>query len=823
LASHDMICAAALFASALSLGRIETMQSHNSEITTDLDRGLDTEEVRRRLTRYGHNEAPEKKTSRAILFAQRFWGITPWMLEVALVLTWFLGKHLEFYLILGLLFFNAILGFFQEDRANAALQLLKQKLQIKARVKREGEWLVVPAREVVPGDVVRLRSGDFVPADARLAEGSLEVDQSSLTGESLMIERAANDMVLAGSTVSRGEATASVVATGTKTYFGRTVELVQLAKPKLHMEEVTSSVVRWLLIMVCSLLAVGLVLAWLKGIRVVEILPLVAVLLVSAIPVALPTLFVITMALGSSELVKKRVLITRLSATEDAATMDAICVDKTGTLTENKLSVVDAIAVQGHGREEVLLYGALASQEANQDPVDIAFLTAAREMRSPLADYFQKDFVPFDPSTRRTEAVIRKDGREFSVLKGAVNVIVPLCQQGELDLASMRGDVESLSARGHRLMAVAKGSSSSEVKLVGVAALYDSPRPDSSELVHELKSLGVSVKMLTGDALPIAQGVARQIGLSHRIVAMADLRGAANEDRIMQAVEDTDGFAEVYPEDKHLIVRTLQKRGHVVGMTGDGVNDAPALRQAEVGIATSNAVDVAKKAAGVVLTTEGLEGIVELVRTGRRIHQRIITWILNKIVKTFLVVVFVVLGFILTGEYVVSIFSMVLFLFLTDFVTLSISTDNVRYSTKPDSWNIAGLVRVAVFLGILVVAESMLLLYLAFYHFGLRDHIGQLYTVVFDFLVFAAMLNLLIVRERGRFWHSAPSKVLGLSVLADIAAVFLISAFGVRELAPISAIGTSAVLAYSAATCLLVNDYAKAVLVRRFWVAPQQE
>jgi H+-transporting ATPase len=793
------------------------MQNHNSETATDLDKGLDTQGVGRRLTEYGYNEVPEKRTNRAILFAERFWGITPWMLEVALALTWFLGKHLEFYLILGLLFFNAILGFFQEERANAALQLLKQKLQIKARVKRDGEWLVVPAREVVPGDVIRLRSGDFVPADARLADGSLEVDQSPLTGESLMIEKMTNEVVLAGSTVSRGEATALVVLTGAKTYFGRAVELVQLAKQKLHMEEVTSSVVGWLLVMVCSLLALGLVLAWLKGIRVVEILPLAAVLLVSAIPVALPTMFVITMALGSSELAKKKVLITRLSATEDAATMDAICVDKTGTLTANRLSVADTIAVQGHGKEEVLLYGALASQEANQDPIDIAFLTAASGIHAPLAGYLQKVFVPFDSSTRRTEAVVTKDGQEFSVLKGAVNVIAPLCNQGEQYLASIRGDVERLSAGGRRLIAVAKGNSSSELELVGVAALYDTPRPDSSELVRELKNLGVSMKILTGDALPIARGVAEQVGLSRGIVSMAGLRGAANEDRLMQAVVDTDGFAEVYPEDKHLIVRALQKKGHVVGMTGDGVNDAPALRQAEVGIATSNAVDVAKKAAGVVLTTEGLEGIVELVKTGRRIHQRIITWILNKIVKTFLVVVFVVLGFILTGEYVVSIFSMVLFLFMTDFVTLSISTDNVRHSAKPDSWNIAGLVKVAAFLGIMVVAESMLLLYVAFYHFGLRDHVNQLYTVVFDFLVFAAMFNLLIVRERGRFWHSAPSKVLGFSVLADTAAVFLISAFGVRELASISPVRTLAVLAYSAVTCLLVNDYAKAVLVRRFW------
>jgi len=433
------------------------MQSTYAETTTDVERGLDSEQVRRRLAQYGYNEVPEKKGNPELLFAKRFWGITPWMLEVALVLTWFLGKHLEFYLILGLLFFNAVLGFFQENRANAALQLLRGKLEIKARVKRDGEWLVIPAREVVPGDVIRLRSGDFIPADARLAGGGLEVDQSSLTGESLTVGKAANDTVFVGSTVGRGEANAVVVSTGTKTSFGRTVELVQLAKPRLHMEEVTSSVVRWLFIMVASLLAVGLVLAALKGMRVVEVLPLTAVFLVSAIPVALPTLFVITMALGSSELAKRRVLVTRLSATEDAATMDAICVDKTGTLTFNRLSIVDVRAVNGHKREDVLLYGALASQEANRDPIDMAFLTAARAIQTPLGDYVQKEFVPFDASTRRTEAVITKDGQDVSVLKGAVNVIVPLCQRGELDLASIQGDVEAFSAKGHRLIDIDAG------------------------------------------------------------------------------------------------------------------------------------------------------------------------------------------------------------------------------------------------------------------------------------------------------------------------------------------------------------------------------
>ena len=797
------------------------MGSHNSETITALEEGLSSEEVQRRTSEYGYNEVPEKTENRIVAFLKKFWGITPWMLEITMVLTWFLGKHLEFYLVLGLLLFNAALGFVQEERANAALELLKQKLSINARVRRSREWLVIPARELVPGDVIRLRAGDFVPADVKVANGSTEVDQSSLTGESLLIEKTANDVVLAGTTIRRGEATGFVTSTGAGTYLGRTVELVQLTKPKLHMEEVTSKVVRWLLIMVCTLLAIGFVLAALKHMRVIEVLPLAAILLVSAIPVALPTLFAITMALGSAELAKKRVLVTRLSATEDAATMDALCVDKTGTLTLNRLSIADMIAIEGYKKEDVILYGALASQEANQDPIDMAFLAAAKETHVSLDGYFKKGFVPFDASTRKTEALIKQGDQEFSVFKGAVNVIAPLCKQGEADLASISTGLGDLSARGHRMIAVARGSTGGGLRLVGVAALYDKPRPDSAKLIRELKSLGISVKMLTGDALPIAKEVAGQVGLGKNIDTIAALKNAVKEDDGLRITEESDGFAEIYPEDKHLVVKGLQARGHVVGMTGDGVNDAPALKQAEVGIATSNAADVAKKAASVVLTVEGLEGIVELVKTGRKIYQRIITWILNKIVKTFLIVVFVVLGFILTGEYVVSIFSMVLLLFLTDFVTLSISTDNVRYSPKPDSWNITGLVKVAVFLGLLIVAEAMLLLYVAFYHLGLNDHINQLYTFVFDFLVFSALFNMLIVRERGRFWSSAPSKLLALSIAGDIAAVFLISTFGVHELAPISPMMTLAVLAYSIVTCLLVNDFVKVILVERFWAKPQ--
>jgi H+-transporting ATPase len=783
------------------------------EDSIDSLNGLDPKEVENRRREYGYNEIPEKKINPFLRLAKNFWGITPWMLEITVALTWLLEKYLESYIILGLLLFNAALSFFQEEKANSALEFLKQNLHVKARVKREGKWLRIPARELVPGDLVRLRAGDFVPADVKVQDGSTDADQSALTGESLPAAKGINDILFSGSVIRRGEATGIVTATGTKTYFGRTIELVQTARPKLHMEEVTTEVVKWLLLMVGVFLLAGLAVSASRGRNLLDFLPLMVILLLSAVPVALPTMFTVTMALGSLELGKKGILVTRLSAGEDAATMNVLCVDKTGTITLNKLFIKDVFSFGSSNKEDTVLYGALASQEADQDPIDLAFLSAAKDMNIPLEGYHQRKFVPFDPATRRTEAEIDKAGRRFFVLKGAVSTVTPLCKNSNDQLSEVDKYVQGLAAKGYRVLAVAEGSSKENLRLIGIAALYDELRPDSIRLVGELKNLGISVKMLTGDALQIAREVARQVGLGKRAVRMSDLKDhldAANKPRM---AEDSDVFAEVYPEDKYQIVKSLQKRGHVVGMTGDGVNDAPALSQAEVGIAVSSATDVAKKASSVVLTAEGLEGIVELVKTGRVVYQRIITWILNKVVKTFQVVVFVIMAFLLFGNYIVSIFSMVLFLFLTDFVTLSISTDNVRYSRNPDSWNIEGLVKVALALGVLFVIESMLLLYYGRSQPGLNG-IERLHTFIFDFLVFSSLLDVIVIRERKHFWESRPSKFLIMSILVDMIVVLVISTNGIYKLSPIAPEFAFLALAYSFAICFLINDSIKVVLIK---------
>ncbi len=782
----------------------------------DWENGLDPEEVQKRLREYGYNEILEKGVNPALQLIRKFWGLTPWMLEITIALEWSLGKYFEMYVILGLLVFNAVLGFVQEERANSALELLREKLKINARVKREGKWVVVPARELVPGDLIRLRAGDFVPADVKVAEGSAEVDQSALTGESQMVETNSEGVLYAGAIIRRGETTGTVAATGVKTYFGRTVDLVQVAKPKLHMEEVTARVVKWLVAIVSSFLVIALVFTAIRGVNLIEVLPLALVLMVSAIPVALPTMFTISMALGSLELLRKGILVTRLSAIEDAATMNVVCADKTGTLTLNRLSLREEWSSEPYTAKDVILYGALASHEADQDPIDLAFLSATKSSNVALGGFLPKKFFPFDSSTRRTEAIIEKEGRQFRVVKGAVNTVVPLCHGGKEDLSKIGEAIEKESAKGYRAIAVAIEEGPDGMKLVGVAFLYDEPRPDSATLIRELRDLGLNFKMLTGDALPIAKEVARELSLGGAITKISDLKGR-REDQAFPLVEESDGFAEIYPEDKFLIVKSLQSGKHVVGMTGDGVNDAPALRQAEVGIAVSSATDVAKKAASAVLTTAGLEGIVDLVKTGRMTYQRMITWILNKIIKTFQITVFVILSFFLTGQYVISALHMILLLFLTDFVTLSISTDRVRYSAKPDTWNITGLVRVALLLGLLIIGELILLLHVGLSYFGLSGHTEQVYTFTFELLIYVELLDLLILRERGHFWKSSPSKFLLLTISADLALVFLISVRGLPGIVPIAIPAAFMVSILSFMFVFFINDPIKVLLVRKFW------
>ncbi|MGF3521951.1 MAG: plasma-membrane proton-efflux P-type ATPase [Candidatus Bathyarchaeia archaeon] len=788
----------------------------SADFETNLETGLSTREVQERLAKYGYNEIAEKKVSFFVRLGKRFWGIIPWMLEATVIVTLVLGKYLHALVIVALLVFNAAMSLWRENRARAAMASLKQKLRIQSRVKRDGVWSIVPARELVPGDVVRIRAGDLLPADVKILEGSIGVDQAVLTGESVMVERPAGEIAYSGSSVKRGEATGVVVSTGAKTYFGKTVSLLELAKPKLHMEAVTVRVARRLAIIVVAALVVVFVYAALTGFDLEMLLPLAGVLLVASVPVAMPTMFTINMALASSVLAKQGVLVTRLSATEDAATMDVLCADKTGTITMNKLFVEEAIPLNGYSEVDVLLYGALASNEANQDPIDTAFLAAAAAKHVALNSYLQLEFVPFDPKTRMTEAKIRKNGVTFFVGKGSFDAICTVCKIPEEEAKSMLRLAEELSEKGLRVIAVAKGNEADGMQFVGLAGIADRIRDDAQRTVDQARKLGISVKLLTGDALPIARNIARQIGLGDKITRFSKLETLQDQKDVLdEVVEESDGVAEIYPEDKFTVVRALQDRGHVVGMTGDGVNDAPALAQAEVGIAVKNATDIAKDAASAVLTAEGLGGIIAMVQTGRTIYQRIYSWALMMVSRKLHIVGYIVAMLFISHSFMLTIASTVLMLFLGDFVSMAISTDKVHFSAKPDVFNVKRLFTIGGTMGILMTIEGAVLTVLCLSYFGLSGNVEQVYTFGFAYLNFHGILTLMIVRERNHFWKSRPSTFLLGTVAVEILFVTIISLVGFLELASLNYVVVLTILGYALAVTLFINDPVKVYLIRK--------
>jgi H+-transporting ATPase len=776
-------------------------------------KGLNSADVKEKQQLYGRNEVAEKGASPIVAFAKRFWGLAAWMLEVAIVLSAVLGKYLDVYIIAALLLVNAILGFIQEQQATRAVKAFKQKLQLQARVLRDGVWQTINVGEIVPSDVIRVRPGDFVPADFKILDSEATFDQSAITGESLPVEKKVGDVVYSGSLVKKGEVTGIITATGARTMFGKTTQLVQLARPKLHMEGVISNLMKWLLVLVVSLLLVAAAVSWARGLNLLDVLSLALVLLVATIPVALPTMFTITMALGSYELARKGVLVTRLSASEDAALMDVLCVDKTGTITENKLTVADVAEMGNYTKDDALIFGAFASQKANQDPIDLAFFAAIEDRKIKLEDYKQSKFTPFDPSTRRTEAIVEKQDQTLRVIKGAVSAVSEVSLLTQEEVTEIKNKMDAFAEKGYRVIAVASGKESAAMDLVGLVALYDKPRPESARLIAKLRSLGIAVKMLTGDSQPIAKQIAQEVGLGEKIMLMADIeKNVDNAVVTAEIVDQTDGFAEIYPEGKYRIVKGLQVERHVVGMTGDGINDAAALKQAEVGIAVSNATDVAKGSASVVLTEEGLSNIVDLIQTGRVIYQRILTWIFNKIVKTFQVILFVIVAFLLTGLFVVGAFQVVLLLFLVDFVTISLSTDNVTASEKPETWNITPLIKGATVLGAATVIESLGLLYLGINYLGVSNT-AVLNTFSFDMLLFGGLFTIFVVRERSNFWKSKPSRPLLTAIIVDIVISSLVSVIGIPGLAPIPPIYVIITLAWFFLFALLLNDQLKTRLL----------
>ena len=764
-------------------------------------RGLTRDEAASRLRQFGPNSVQEAKPHLFLAIAQKFWAPVPWMLEVTILLEVILGKRPEAIIIGVLLVFNAGLGFVQEHRAQNALALLRQRLPVKARVLRDGQWQLLPAEDLVPGDFIHIRVGDIMAADVLLADGQIQVDQSTLTGESLPLEAGSGRTVFAGSVVIRGEASGEVTATGSRTYFGKTAELVRTATTVSHLQAIIFTIVKYLVILDSALVLILLLYSWLAHLPMVEMLPFALMLLVASVPVALPATFTLATALGSIELADSGVLVTRLSAIEEAAAMEVLCSDKTGTITENRMAVARLQPYAPCGENDLLRFAMLASDAASQDPIDLAILAAAGGRHIDSEGWQALELIPFEPATKLSEAILRKINQRSRVIKGAPEAVANRVKR----VPDYSPDVERLAAQGYRVLAVAAGPDD-DLSFVGLLGLEDPPRDDSKTLIQSLHDLGVRVIMITGDGLATARAVASRVGIGDRAVEPKTL-----ERETAAEVLQSDIFAGVYPEDKFHIVQALQRAGTITGMTGDGVNDAPALKQAEVGIAVANATDVAKAAASLVLTNPGLTNIVAAVKTSRRIYQRMLTYTLNKIIKTIEIAMLLSIGVMLTRSFVITPLLIVVLLFTNDFVTMSIATDTVSYSQQPDRWHIRSLVLIGLTLGSLVLIFSLGILLAG--RDWLHLPLPQLQSLVFITLVFTGQGMVYLVRQRGHFWNSRPSKWLLLSSAADIAVASVLATRGIlMEAIRPQLVGTTLI----ACVCYLaVTDFAKVGILRR--------
>jgi H+-transporting ATPase len=776
------------------------MDSNRKPEAKDVRSGLTTPQARERLLEYGPNRVAAEKTRFIRALLGKFWAPVPWMLEATVVLELVLGKIPEAAIIAGLLVFNASLSLLQETRARNALALLRERLSVEARALRDGTWRTIPAEEIVPDDFVHLRMGDLVPADIRILTGDILIDQSALTGESLPVEVASDEAAYAGSLVKRGEASGVVTATGDRTRFGKTAELVRAAKTASHLESIIFTIVKYLVAMDTVLAVILFLYAALAGMPLGDTIPFVLILLVASVPVALPATFTLATGLGALELARHGVLAARLSAIEEAAAMDLLCSDKTGTITQNRLTLAALHPYAPYTEQDLLRFAAYASDEATLDPIDLAILSRAKA-QTLLSESVQRlEFIPFEPASKLSEATVERDGRPLHVLKGAPASIGARLA-GAIDL---NADVERLAASGYRVLAVA-ADPEGKLEPIGLLALHDPPREDSGTLVASLNELGVRVVMVTGDGLATARAVASQVGIDGRACLAQDLHGD-NDPTLGCGV-----FAGVFPEDKFHLVRTLQQAGHVVGMTGDGVNDAPALKQAEVGIAVASATDVAKASASLVLTNPGLTDILAAVETSRRIYQRMLTYTLNKIIKTVEIALFLSIGVILTREFIITPLLIVLLLFTNDFVTMSIATDRVSFSQTPDRWRIRTLMLAGMTLGSLILMLSFALFFYGREVLGLA--LPQLQTLVFATLVFTGQGMVYLVRERRHLWNSAPSRWMIFSSIADISAVCFLSIRGIL-MAPLSAPVVGSVM-LACVGYLLALDFLKVPILRR--------
>ena len=763
--------------------------------------GLSSIEARSRQETYGPNEIPEQHETLLHRIGTYFWGPIPWMIEAALVLAAVVQHWADFFIILVLLGVNAGVGFWEEFQAGNAVAALKSRLAPDARVLRDGTWQVVAARELVPGDRIRIRIGDIAPADARyLGPDSIEVDQSALTGESLPVSREAGTSVYSGSIIRRGEGDAEVTATGTKTYLGRTTQLVARAHPVGHFQQAILRIGDYLIVLALSLAILVEAVAAVRGDNLLTSAQFALLLAIAAIPVAMPTVLSVTMAIGARRLAAEQAIVTRLDAVEEVAGIDVLCSDKTGTLTENRLRMGPPVLAPGVDKQELYRAVSLASRREDRDPIDDAIL-GDPTVAGAAGPARVTAFVPFDPVRKRTEAtVVAPDGRQERVTKGAPQVILGLCAPSAGLLNLVDEAVSSLARRGFRALGVADAAGEGPWRFLGVVPLFDPLRPDSAEVVRELRGLGVGVKMVTGDQSAIARETAAQLGLDAAVTTADSWRGSAGTGAPPAGFDSAGVFAQVFPEDKFEIVKALQSKGHIVGMTGDGVNDAPALKQADVGIAVSGATDAARSAAEVVLTAPGLKVILTAVRESRRIFRRMTAYAIYRIEETIRLLFFITTSIVVLGFFPITAIMIVLLATLNDGAILAIAYDRAPLSPAPVRWRMRKVLSVATSLGLTGVTSSFLLLFLAVTAFHVSG--AALQTLIYLKLSVAGEFVIFLTRTEGWFWKDRPGTPLLFSVFgAQLIATAIVASGAV--FAPIPWLWIVAVWAYAAGEFLL--------------------
>jgi H+-transporting ATPase len=736
------------------------------------------------------------------------------MIEAAVVMSAVIQRWPDFGIILTLLMVNAIVGFWQEHKAGNAIELLKQRLAIKARVLRDGKWQEMPAGKLVPGDIARLRLGDIIPADVKLIDGDyLLTDESALTGESLPVEKHFSDVGYASSIVKQGEMNALVVNTGTRTFFGKTTTLVEEAKTTSHFQRAISKIGDYLILLAISLVIVIFLVSIFRGQNILEIIQFSLILTVASIPAALPAVLSVTMAIGAMALAKKEAIVSKLVSIEEMAGMDVLCSDKTGTITKNMLTLGGTKPYAKFTENEVLLFSALASREEDQDPIDIAILTKTKSTPA-IEDSINRikvtSFKPFDPVVKRTEATVQgEDGSQFNVAKGAPQAILALVEDKKSINDKLPEDVNEFAEKGYRALGVARTDNDNRWQFAGLIALFDPPREDSAETIKTAQSMGVSVKMVTGDHIAIAKEISSQVNLGNNIVLPSSFLDRPDSEA-QRVVEEAEGFAQVFPEHKYRIVELLQSKGHIVGMTGDGVNDAPALKKANAGIAVEGATDAAKSAADLVLTKPGLSVIIDAIKESRKIFQRMTNYGTYRIAETIRVLLFMTASIVIFQFYPVTALMLVLLALLNDLPIMTIAYDNVKYSDKPEKWNMRTLLGIATFLGIIGVFSTFGIFYIGLMVLKLNPLVLQ--SFIYLKLSVAGHLTVFVARTKGPFWSVKPAKPLLFAVIVTQLVATLITVYGI--LLPAMGWGLALLVWGYALSLFIVTDFAKVRLYK---------